>query len=34
VPTGVGSGYPVQLDRVERITVRRHTLLRGEAEVA
>jgi O-succinylbenzoate synthase len=34
VPTGVGSGYAVQLDRVERITVRRHTLLRGEAEVA
>jgi len=34
VPTDVGSGFPVQRNRIERITVRRHSLLRGEAVVA
>jgi hypothetical protein len=33
VPTTAGSGFAVQLDRIDRITVRRHTLLRGEAVV-
>jgi O-succinylbenzoate synthase len=31
VPTTAGSGYPVQRERVEAITVRRKTLLRGAA---
>ena len=30
VPTSAGSGFPVQLERVDDITVRRHTLRQGE----
>jgi O-succinylbenzoate synthase len=33
VPTAAGNGFAVQLDRIDRITVRRHTLLRGESFV-
>jgi O-succinylbenzoate synthase len=33
VPTVPGNGFAVKLDRIDRITVRRHTLLRGEAVV-
>ena len=31
VPTIPGRGFAVQPDRIERITVRRHTLRRGDA---
>jgi O-succinylbenzoate synthase len=31
VPTAVGSGFAVQRDRVDAITVRRHSLYRGDA---